>query len=196
MQTSYKEQRVELTETRQGTVSWRKLFLLYSLPGPSPICNYKMIITQAAQLYCLWLWSEGFRVLCHWSLLPELSPLVLLTKALKVKWTDCSSQLLKEHIPLLSMNPMIPTIALDPNNIPQLEEPTAILQLQGLNTIHSRNTLLQTVIVNYKNILCIAAGRYLRKERSSFLMGSQPCCCGQKAEIHLRACGIRLKKSQ
>lgn len=175
------------------------LSLLYSLPDLFCL-QLQDTITQAAQLCCLWLWSEGFRVLCHWSLLLELFPIVLLTKALKVKWIECSSQLLKKHFSLLSVNHMIPSIALDPNNIPQSGELTAVLQLQGLNTVYSQHLPsfrqpFQT-IGSYWNVQCIALGRCLRKGRPSFLVGFHSWCCGQKAEMHVTACGIRLKKSQ
>lgn len=108
--------------------------LWYPLPASS-ICNYGMTITQAAELCCLWLWSEGFKEPHHWGLLPELFPIVLQTKALKVKWRDYSPELLKGHFPPCALNPMIPSVALNPDNVPQLGELTALFQPEGLNTV-------------------------------------------------------------
>lgn len=42
----------------------------------------------------------------------------------------------------------------------------------------------------------IDLGGCLRKERSTFFLGSYSCCCEQKAEMDARACGVRLKRSQ
>lgn len=46
------------------------------------------------------------------------------------------------HFPVLSVNPMIPSIALDPNNILQLGEFTAVLQLPGLSTDYTQQKYL------------------------------------------------------